>query len=284
MATRKSDLAGSWYPGNASDCLQIIEAFSKERVPCPDVERRVVGGIVPHAGWFFSGRVAFSVISCLHGEGKPDTIILFGRHLAPGSPNYIMNEGAWETPLGTLEIDRELALGISEDFAFQVETPSRHEPDNTIELQLPFIKHVFPETMILPIGVPPSPVSLDIGERLGLLAGDLKRRVCVLGSTDLTHYGDSYGYAPKGRGSAAVDWVKNENDRKIIDLMVGMHGSEIIQESLKNRNACCGGAVAAAIACAKKIGAWEGHELAYTTSYDTRPDSNFVGYVGIVYS
>ncbi len=54
--------------------------------------------------------------------------------------------------------------------------------------------------------------------------------------------------------------------------------------TLNNHNACCGGAAAAAIATAKVLGANKGNKLVYTTSYDIRPDTSFVGYVGIVFS
>ena len=50
-----------------------------------------------------------------------------------------------------------------------------------------------------------------------------------------------------------------------------------------NSNACCSGAVAAAVAAVKKMGAVKGERLIYTTSYDVRPDSSFVGYVGVVF-
>lgn len=284
MAVRKSDFAGSWYPGNASECLQVMEEFSRDSITCPDTGKSVIAGIVPHAGWYFSGRIAYSVIQCLKNDIQPDTVVIFGRHLHPGSNNYIMKEGAWATPLGVLDIDKELGEGLVSAFPFHVETDFHYEPDNTIELQLPFIKYFFPETMILPIGVPPTLVSLKIGERTVELAQELGRRIVVIGSTDLTHYGYNYGYTPKGIGRDAVDWVKNKNDKTIINLMLNMSAEEVIHESLRNSNACCSGAAATTIAAAKRLGADRGNELIYCTSYDIRPDNSFVGYVGIVYS
>jgi AmmeMemoRadiSam system protein B len=84
-------------------------------------------------------------------------------------------------------------------------------------------------------------------------------------------------------GEGAVDWVKNENDKKVIDLMIAMDAEGVIAESLRSQNACCSGAAATAIAAAKKFGARKGELVSYTTSYDIRPDSSFVGYVGIVF-
>ncbi len=281
MATRSADFAGSWYPGRASECRREIEEFSRSSIPCPSGE--MVGGIVPHAGWVFSGKIACNVIRCLSEQSSADTIVLFGRHLHPSSKSYIMAEGAWATPLGDLAVDQELGKELLAEFPFVAETPTRYDQDNTIELQLPFIKHYFPEAMILPLGVPPAPGSLRIGERAAEICRDMGRKALVVGSTDLTHYGHNYGYAPKGSGKPAVDWVKNENDKRLVDLILKMDAEEVIRESLTHHNACCSGAVAAAIAAAKKLGAREAQKLFYATSYDVRPDNSFVGYVGVVF-
>jgi hypothetical protein len=50
-----------------------------------------------------------------------------------------MSEGSWATPLGDLEIDQELGKKLQAEFPFVVETATRYDQDNTIELQLPFI-------------------------------------------------------------------------------------------------------------------------------------------------
>jgi AmmeMemoRadiSam system protein B len=108
------------------------------------------------------------------------------------------------------------------------------------------------------------------------------RKTVVLGSTDLTHYGYNYAFTPKGSGPEAVQWVKNENDKRIVDLMVRMDEEGVISDAAKNHNACCAGAAASAIVAAKVLGARSAEALIYSTSYDVRPDSSFVGYAGIV--
>jgi hypothetical protein len=194
-----------------------------------------------------------------------------------------MTEGSWATPLGDLEIDQELGKKLIAEFPFVVESVTRYDEDNTIEVQLPFIKHYFPEVKILPLGVPPVLESLTVGERAVGICRELGRKAIVLGSTDLTHYGYTYGYTPKGIGKVALDWVKNENDRRVVDLILNMDAEEVIRESLSHHNACCSGAVATAIAAAKALGARQAHKLLYSTSYDVRPDNSFVGYVGVVF-
>ena len=52
MGVRKPDFAGSWYPGREYDCREAIEDFSNVCVQCPSYGEGVLGGIVPHAGWY----------------------------------------------------------------------------------------------------------------------------------------------------------------------------------------------------------------------------------------
>ena len=283
MNIRKAMLAGSWYPGSASGCEKEIKAFLKDDYQKAISGRSLIGGIAPHAGWYFSGSIACHVIRSLKEENPPDAFVVFGMHLHPASPSYIMTEGGWETPFGVIEIEKALAAALVENFSFQIETASNFTQDNTIELQLPFIKYFFEGAKLVPIGVPPTPHSLEIGKAVADISKRLGLRIKIIGSTDLTHYGPNYGLVTKGTGAKAIDWVRNENDRSVIDAMLDLDPTTVIDEALANHNACCSGAAATAIAAAKALGAEKAETIAYATSYDKSPGDSFVGYVGIVF-
>jgi len=283
MSVRKAVYSGSWYPDTASGCEKEIRSFLKAGEGDSLALRPRIGGIVPHAGWYFSGMIACNVIHSLINENTPDVFVVFGMHLHPGSANYIMTEGSWETPFGAIEIHSELARELTRQFDFTIETPERFTQDNTIELQLPFIKYFFDSAKLVPIGVPPNVESLRIGEALSRISERMGLSINVIGSTDLTHYGHNYGFSPKGSGQQAVEWVKTENDRNVIDAMVAMDPERVIEQALANQNACCAGAAATALSAAKHLGATRAETVAYATSYDKSPSDSFVGYVGIVF-
>jgi hypothetical protein len=203
-------------------------------------------------------------------------------HLHSNSARYIMPEGAWETPFGELPVEEALAAELLNRFAFNRETPDHFNQDNTIELQLPFIKYFFKDAKILAMGVPPNRSSLKIGQSVIALAKEMGLTANVIGSTDLTHYGSNYGFTSRGKGIKAVDWVRNENDRRVIDAMLALEPEKVITEALASQNACCAGAAATAIEAAVRLGASQADEIAYATSYDKSPGDSFVGYVGIV--
>jgi AmmeMemoRadiSam system protein B len=194
-----------------------------------------------------------------------------------------MKEGAWETPFGEIVIDEALASGLSERFSFKIEEPGNFTRDNTIELQLPFVKYFHHHSKIVPIGVPPSNEAIEIAKAAADISKQLGIRIKVLGSTDLTHYGLNYGFEPKGSGKSAVEWVRENNDRRVIDAMLALDPQRVISEALSNQNACCAGAAASAIAAAKEFGASKAEEIIYASSYEKSPGDSFVGYVGIVF-
>jgi len=283
VAVKEAAFAGSWYPAGASACEKEIEGFLEDPAIRSVEDRPIAGGIVPHAGWFFSGSIACHVIRCLGRQTIPDVIVIFGMHLAPRSPRYIMTEGAWQTPFGPLTVEKDLAAELTRRLRFTVEREGRYLQDNTIELQLPFIKYFFNDVKIVPIGVPPESASLEVGRAVVEIAAEIGLRVKVIGSTDLTHYGSNYGFAPKGKGRAAVDWVREENDRRVIDAMLALDPGRVIDEALARQNACCAGAAATAIEAGKRLGAKKADMLAYMTSYDKVPGDSLVGYVGMVF-
>lgn len=296
MGLKRPDFAGSWYPHTRQECLDEIKEAIKRAVSSK-TKRRKVGGIVPHAGWFYSGKAACNVFHCLSADTKANVVILFGTHMHPESPHLVIASGEFWTPFGNIEVCRSLAGAVLESLrkpaspgevarTMRVEErdASEHGHDNTIELQLPFIKHFFPAAELLPLSIAPVATAVEIGSAVARCAQSLGKKALVVGSTDLTHYGTNYGFTPKGTGAKALAWVKDENDRRLIDLVLRMRAEEIVGESLRNQNACCGGAAAAAVAAARQLGAKEGELLQYYTSYDIQPNSSFVGYAAIVFA
>lgn len=282
MQIRRTQFAGSWYPANADACEARIREFLSEEISAP--EKPAVGGVVPHAGWVFSGGIACRVIHALAQGETPDTLLVFGMHMRPDFPPVIMPEGAWDTPFGPVPVDEDLARTVTGNFKVSTEAPNRFTPDNTIELQMPFVKYFFPEARVVAVGSPPNPVSIRIAESLVDAARAEGKRVRVVGSTDLTHYGTNYGFTPQGRGKDALEWVKTENDPKFIQTLTDMDPEAAIRQGLENHNACCAGAAAAAVAASRKLGAEAGKTVAYATSHDKNPGESFVGYTGVLFA
>ena len=243
---------------------------------------------MPHAGWTFSGAVAAKVFAAIQARGTPDTFILLSAmHGWGASHSAIYARGHWITPLGEIEVDKELAAAVLEfGDDLLVDSPEAHSREHSAEVQVPFIQHLFPEAKILPILIPPDKDATRTGEIIGQAVATAQRSIAVVGTTDLTHYGQMYyNFAPAGTGESALEWTR-DNDKRIIDLILNLQAEKIVAETSSHRNACGGGAIAGTIAAARTLGAEKGYLLEYTTSHDVMPRgeaTDFVGYAAIAF-
>ncbi len=248
-----------------------------------------VGGVAPHAGWTYSGRLAARTVAALAAQ-KPETVVLFTAiHRWGAGKAAVYPEGAWETPVGPAEVDGELASALVEEAeGAVVSDPLAHADEHSGEVIVPFIQAALPEARIVPVVTPPSALAEEIGRAAARAAKALTRKAVAIGSTDLTHYGRAtYGWAPAGEGPEALKWVKEVNDRRMVALMLALEGDKVVAEAEKNRNACGSGAVAASVGWAREMGASRGALLEYTTSYDVMREGDhptmFVGYASVVF-
>ena len=287
MALRRAFRAGSFYPADAESCRrQIEECFGTYQSPA--TPQHVVAGIVPHAGWIFSGPTAAKVFKNLQDKTTPTTFLIFGAVHVWGMGHHasIFAEGAWETPCGDVAVDEDLAQHILAHAAGNVAADeSVHAREHSIEVQVPFLHYLFPEARIIPVMVNPAQSAIEVGRVIGQLLHQQEKEVIVLGSTDLTHYGPGFGFTPYGVGFESLAPMK-DHDRQFIELITTMEPEEVILEAEKHHRACGAGAIAATIAAARELGATQGYLLEHTTSQDVMPDrpvSDFVGYAGIIF-
>lgn len=286
MAVRPAFRAGSFYPSSSSSCTRLLDDCLRDS-GAPPARGRIVGGIVPHAGWSYSGPTAARTFSSV-GEPDPRAFVLFGAVHVPGVPRPALSpHTAWETPLGDVTVDGEIGDLLLDACGEWLEvSEAAHRTEHSIEVQVPFVRRLVPGARIVPVAVPPDPSAVAFGETAGRALAGLGDRVVVLGSTDLTHYGPAfYGFAPKGAGPEAHRWSKEVNDRSFLDRVLALDAPGALEDARRHRNACGAGAAAAAIAASRELGATEATLLGHTTSFEVRSDGgeprDFVGYAAV---
>lgn len=291
MNIRKPVVAGQFYPAQNSACIKEIAEYL-DQITLPDsLPESIVAGIVPHAGWLFSGSLALAVFAAIQQQHKKvNTFIIFGAaHAYYGDIPAVFSTGHWLTPLGEIAINEDLAEQLLAT-GKAVSDTSAHAREHSIEVQVPFIQHLFPGSKILPIVTPPNDSAIPLGQAVAALIGkNSDQKIVCIGSTDLTHYGPHYGFETMGQGPDAFDWASGVNDKKFIDAALALNPAAMLETTLENHNACGPGAAAAAVAAAKKLGKKNGILLAQTNSdtvmrqklNSTSTDS--VGYAAIVF-
>jgi MEMO1 family protein len=284
---REPVVAGMFYPANPQRCAEAVAQYIQQARPQTPKDG-FFAGVVPHAGWSYSGAVAARAFAALAESGAPETVVLFGAvHNWGVDRPALYGPGTWDTPLGPVSVDDDLNRAIlqaAEDRI--VQDPDAHEGEHSIEVQVPFVRYLFPQARIVPLLVPPAVGAEATGEIVARATAARKGRIYFVGSSDLTHYGArNYGFAPHGSGVQALAWAR-QNDCRLLDDMVAMRASDIVPRATADRSACGPGAIAATVAAAAAWGAKKGVILEQTSSYDVQPagaPSDFVGYAAVVF-
>jgi len=290
MRTRNPVVAGQFYPASRDGCLEEVRECLASRPVVEPLPEPIVGGIVPHAGWAFSGDLAAMVFAAIKKQrAMVDTFVIFGTaHSYFGSLPAVDDSESWQTPLGEISIDRAFRDALLAKKVVVMDARA-HQFEHSLEVQVPFVQHLFPGAKLVPIVVPPVDTAIALGEVVAEVTGAQGRTAVCIGSTDLTHYGPRYGFTPMGKGSEGLQWAANVNDRQFIDLALSLEAERLLSEAIEKANACGPGAAAAAIAAARKLGTPKGQLLAYTNSNDVmrrkmgQTSRDSVGYAAIVF-
>jgi len=286
---RRPYRAGSFYPADPGKCRAEAEALVHAAQPPAELPQSLRGGLVPHAGWVFSGQTAAVTLKALADQDRLGRLVLLGAdHFGTAGEGALYDEGAWNTPLGDVPIDEDLAGALAESVAALRADPAAHAREHSIEVQLPLIQVLCPDARIVPILLSPTAAAVATGRQIGEVLKARFPDAAVVASTDLTHYGPSYGLTPAGAGSQGMQWAR-DNDRRILDRIESMQPEAVIEEASARLNACGAGAIAAAMAACAAIGATRGQCLEYCGSDDTMKNlygqeaQDRVGYAAVVF-
>jgi len=273
MQIREYSLPLGWYPREAAEVSRFLADF---RYSGPFSR----AAAAPHAGWYYSGRVAARAVSRLAPDAE--TVIVIGGHLSDSPPLFAM-EDAVKTPFGPMPIDDELRGVLLKS----LDGREDRYRDNTVEVLLPMVRFFFPDARLLWLRLGAQSSSFDKGKLIAREAAKLNRKVNVLASTDLTHYGANYGFSPKGRGEAALRWVREVNDAAFIKAVESGKSDEVLRRAERDSSACSAGAVLGAMGFAQEEALGGARLIEYATSADVRGGeeipASFVGYAAMTF-
>jgi AmmeMemoRadiSam system protein B len=274
MKIRKPAVSGMFYAATARELEKQIEwCYKHELGPgsIPRVNsrgsRELVAIVAPHAGYYYSGPVAAHAYKELADDGIFDTAVILGpNHTGYGYPVSLWVGGGWNTPLGEVEINKELSQKLLGKIIKADEAAHIHE--HSIEVQLPWLQYLYKKVKIVPITMLAQ--DLETSRAVGKTIAQAGDNLIIIASSDFTHY-EPYS-------------VAMEKDSCVIEAIVDLDEEELYErcESL-NCTMCGYGPVASVIVAAKEMKAKKASLLKYATSGDTSGDfSRVVGYGSIV--
>ena len=269
---RPAAVAGRFYPGDPDDlraeaCAYLSQAGATNQAPL-----RALGCIAPHAGYMYSGHVAGAVFARL--EVPQRCIVLCPNHTGMGRALAIMSEGAWQTPLGDVAIDSELAANLKRSFPLLQEDSAAHRAEHAAEVELPFLLLRQPELKFVPIAL--GTAQFEVLEQLGkALAGVIAAEndpVLIVASSDMNHYESDA--ITRAKDHQAIERILTLDPRGLFDVV-----------TQQNISMCGFGPAVTMLTSARQLGAKSAELVKYATSGDISGDRTMVvGYAGIVVS
>ncbi|MGC2575820.1 MAG: MEMO1 family protein [Candidatus Nitrosopolaris sp.] len=278
---RAPAVAGIFYPSDARELYQLIELSFKEQrfgpgqlPPSGEFSRQRIYGIVsPHAGYVYSGAVAANGYYETSSMNFDRIVMIGPNHYGIGTGLATVRNGIWETPLGEVEVDSELASQIAENSGILDFDDLAHSRDHCLEVQLPFLQYIkknqfkiVPIIMIMQDKVTAS----EIGESIASSTRNLN--TLLIASSDFTHYEPN-------------DEAHRKDDELIKAILTLDISNFYTTFERLNVSACGYGAIASIMTAAKSLGATKGELLRYATSGDVMGDiNNVVGYASIIFT
>ena len=267
---RKASAADRFYTSNPIILREEIKTYLTDHE-----KRPAIAVVVPHAGYPYSGKTAGAAYSEVI---IPDTVVVLGpNHSGTGAPFAIMSEGAWEMPFGDAQIDEDLAERIEDNCGIVENDPAAHQLEHSLEVQIPFLQQINPQTKIVPIAIcsPDLKKLKQLGRAVAKSIKESGSETLIVASTDMSHTQSSSERKQKR--------IK-KNDLAVLEKAAELDEDGFMGAVEELKLTMCGYApVAATIVAAKKLGATRGSLVRYSTSYDISGDYSYVvGYAGMV--
>ncbi len=269
---RPPAVAGSWYPEAAG---QLRAAVTSHLAAVSDTDTpsgHIVALVVPHAGLVYSGPVAAHAYRAVAGRVY-DVVVLVGPSHHVGFDGVaIYPRGAFGTPLGPIPVAAGVADQLMRTRCIKTH-PTAHVREHSLEMQLPFLRHVLPRTPIVPLVIGSQERQTILALAAALAATLAGLTPLIVASTDLSHYFDA-------ERAASLDGV-------VIDHVTRFDADGLLAEyeryppDERGRCVACGGGAAVAVMkAAATLGARDARVLCHADSGDVSGDkSAVVGYL-----
>jgi MEMO1 family protein len=265
---RQPAVAGQFYPGTEASLKKEVQRLL--HIQKAQTKEKAIAIVSPHAGYMYSGPVAGCVYSCIE---IPETVIILGpNHTGAGATFSLFKEGLWQTPLGDIQIDSELAETILKNSESLQEDTNAHIYEHSLEVQLPFIQYIKKDFKIVPVVLSNNTQEAchNLGASIAHAVKQSKKQALIVASSDMTHYEDQKTAEKKDK--LAIDAVLDLDEAKLLNA---------VQDY--NISMCGYIPVVVMLIAAKALGAKEARLVKYQTSGDITGDySAVVGYAGII--
>ena len=267
LKVRLPGVAGLFYSGQKNTLEREVAIFLETATPL-EIVSEVYGLVAPHAGYMYSGGVAARSYRQVLDREYEVVVVIAPSHHVYFEEISVYDGDAYQTPLGNVEVHKELAKELTQKHPNIIYSDIGHEKDeHSLEVQLPFLQHVLGDFLLIPIvmGNQDHGNIQILSDALSDLLKD--KKALIVASSDLSHYYSSD--KAMVLDSVVVEHINNfDEDRLEKDLQVGLC------------EMCGGGPVITMMKTCRNLGANKSKVLIYRNSGDvTGERDQVVGYL-----
>jgi len=271
---RRPKHAGTFYPETKGEIEKFFAHLESELPREIETVKEPKAVVVPHAGYVYSGKVAYTTYKSAFSQKVPSKIVIMGpSHYVYLEGIAVYGSGKWVTPLGEVDVDESTAKKIIEKSPVFVDAPHLHEREHSLEVQLPFLQHFAHKSSIIPLLV--GDLNYHMMEEAGKVLAELinsEPDLLIVTSSDLYH---GYSYQ---------ECV--ETDKRTIKSILEMDPKKFFELAQRQEIMACGEMPIAVLLSAMKnlSRKVQAKLVSYTNSADvTRIKHGYVvGYAGVV--
>jgi len=270
-AIKSPNVKGQFYTADPKKLSKEMDRyFDAAKVDYGDKEIEIL--IAPHAGYVYSGSVAAYVYNAVKDKDVKTVFILAPSHYVGFDGISVWPSGGFETPLGIVPINEDLAGQLIDAHPKFIDAPQVFEKEHSLEVQLPFLQKIYDDFNIVPIliGQPDFKLLDHLAETLNSLMGN-REDILVVVSSDLSHF--------------HPDKIAKEIDRATLDAVTAFQPDVVYKQCrLKKMEMCGFMGVTAGVLLAQKRGYTQSELLKYATSGDVTGDrKSVVGYASVIF-
>jgi AmmeMemoRadiSam system protein B len=199
--------------------------------------------ISPHAGYAYSGSTAAHAFSRIDPSKIKRIFILGPSHAYRTATCHVTTAHVYETPIGDLQVDREVIAELRKHTAFKEMSLAVDENEHSLELQLPYIAKIMANRSFTVVPVMVGALSNDSEKMFGEIFAPYlaaEENLFVI-SSDFCHWGDRFDYQPCPSASSTPIWKHiHALDHEGMSLIAAQHYDGFKAYLRKTHNTICG--------------------------------------------
>ncbi len=191
QSLRRPAVSGMFYPSSRNELVKLMLDIESREINNFDKDfsqHHIIGGIVPHAGYIYSGCHAIHFFLMLQkSKQKIDTVIIINpNHRGFGPAVALDSHSIWESPLGQIEVDDEIYKALDIPVSLNA-----HNDEHSGEVMVPFIQYYLPASIKI------APVSMldqsyesakKLAQKIDNAVIKTGKKTVIIASSDFSHF------------------------------------------------------------------------------------------------